>query len=90
MPRIAQTAASSTLLLPAGDRYGVSIHNDASDALYVNYGPGVTAASLTNYVVKIAPGGFYETPPNANVADSAVYGFWPSGTGGAAQVTSHG
>jgi len=75
-------AAVSTLLSPSGGRQGVTIYNDADKDLYVSLGP--TAASLTSFTLKIAPGGYYEVPFNFR---GEIRGIWASSPTGAARIS---
>jgi len=53
------TTASKNLMPANAARFGVAINNNATANLYINLG---SAASSTNYVAILAPGGYYETP----------------------------
>jgi hypothetical protein len=59
------------------------IYNDAAGALYVKFG---TAATSTDFTVKIAAGGYFELP--SPVYAGAITGILDVGTGNA-QVTSY-
>lgn len=75
-------AASDTLLLSSNSsRDGAMIYNDSSATLYL--GLGTTAASTTNFTVKMAPETYYEVPYHFT---GEIRGIWSSATG-AARVT---
>jgi hypothetical protein len=60
----------------------VSVFNDSTSDLYLAVG---SAASLTNFSVKIPPGGYYETPCSTI---QSIYGIWGAAVG-FARVTSY-
>ena len=75
-------ATSSTQLIGAvAARRTLSIFNDSTADLYVNLDG--TAASTSNFSVKIRPGGFYES---VDRIVGAVFGIW-SAVNGAARIT---
>lgn len=57
---VAATTASATYIASNANRIGATIFNDTAVVLYVSLN-GV-AASATNCLVQVAPGGYYEIP----------------------------
>lgn len=61
-----------------------AIFNDSNVALYVKYG---SAASLTDWSVKIAIGGYFELP--LPLWGGQVTGIWDTGPTGQARLTEY-
>lgn len=81
--RVATSTSVATLLAAVGRRSVVLISNESGANLFVKLG---TAASTTDYSVKIAAGGYWEMP--ATSYGGAITGILDAGTGNA-QVTSY-
>lgn len=80
---VADNAASTTILASNANRIGATVTNDSSAVLYLLLGS--TAASTTNYSVRIAQYGYYEVPFGYT---GQLTGIWASDPGdGAARVT---
>jgi hypothetical protein len=76
MLRGAVAASVADVVLAAAGAEGVCIYNNSASAnLYVGLG---TAATLTDFTVKIGPGQYYETPFGWN---GAVHGIWDAAVG---------
>ena len=74
---VSASATSVTILATNEDRVGVTIYNDSSADLYINWG---LTASTTNFSYFIAAGSTWECP--ANMVDSSqISGIWSSATG---------
>jgi hypothetical protein len=58
---ITATLASQTLMAGNSKRATLTIFNDSTANLHIDFGKAV---SLTDYAVKIMPGGYYELPSN--------------------------
>jgi hypothetical protein len=72
-------ATSNTQLLAANaTRKGATIFNDSSADLYL--GLGTTAASTSNFTIKLPAGGYYEVPFSFS---GEIRGIWSSATGNA-------
>jgi hypothetical protein len=81
--QVADNAASVTILASNASRLGATILNDSSAALYLRLGS--SAATTTNYTVRITQYGYYEVPFRYT---GAITGIWASDPGdGAARVT---
>jgi hypothetical protein len=81
--QVADNAASVTILASNTGRLGATILNDSSAALYLRLGS--SAATTTNYTVRITQYGYYEVPFRYT---GAITGIWASDPGdGAARVT---
>ena len=80
---VSSVAASvSAVTLIANQPNGVSartIHNDSTATLYVKFG---TAASTTDYTVKIPPDGYFEVP-GPGPYGGIITGIWTSAVGNA-------
>lgn len=74
---IASSISAVTLLAANTARKGASIYNDSTQALYVLRGTGT--ASVTNYSLQVAPGGYYELPAVAPC--DVLKGVWPVANG---------
>lgn len=84
-PTNVASSATSVTLLPANlNRKGASIFNDSTSVLYLLQG-GNGTASITNYTLQIAAGGFYALPP-PYIYTGLITGIW-SAANGAARVT---
>lgn len=82
---VAASATVVTLFTATGAaRSRRMIANDATTALYVKFG---SAASLTDWSVKIAIGGYYELP--GPVYCGLVTGIWDTGPTGNARLTEY-
>ena len=80
---VADNAASVTILASNTSRLGATVYNDSSAILYLLLGS--TAASTTNYSVKVASSGYYEVPFGYT---GQLTGIWATDPGdGAARVT---
>lgn len=73
----ASSATSITLLALNTARKGFSVFNDSTQPLYVKFG---TTASATDYNVKVAAQGFYESPASP-VYTGRVDGIWAAANG---------
>jgi hypothetical protein len=81
--QVADNSASVTILASNASRLGATILNDSSAALYLRLGS--SAATTTNYTVRITQFGYYEVPFRYT---GAITGIWASDPGdGAARVT---
>jgi hypothetical protein len=81
--QVADNSASVTILASNASRLGATILNDSSAALYLRLGS--SAATTTNYTVRITQYGYYEVPFRYT---GAITGIWASDPGdGAARVT---
>jgi hypothetical protein len=58
---ITATLASQTMMAANSKRATLTIFNDSIANLHIDFGKAV---SLTDYAVKIMPGGYYELPSN--------------------------
>ena len=81
-----QASIESVMLLAADNsRVGFMVFNDSTDALYLALG---NDAAVDQFTVKIAAGGYYESPAGFNFV-GVVNGAW-TGTNGYAFITSVG
>jgi hypothetical protein len=81
--QVADNSSSVTILASNASRLGATILNDSSAALYLRLGS--SAATTTNYTVRITQYGYYEVPFRYT---GAITGIWASDPGdGAARVT---
>jgi hypothetical protein len=72
-------AAADTLILAANTaRIAATVHNDSTALLYL--GLGTTAASTSNFTVKMQPDAYYEVPQQFT---GQIRGIWASATGNA-------
>jgi hypothetical protein len=72
-------ATSNTQLLAANTvRKGATIFNDSTADLYLAL--GTTAASTSNFTIKLPAGGYYEAPFSYS---GEIRGIWSSATGNA-------
>lgn len=78
---VAAVSTKSVALLASNrDRVMLSVFNDADAALYLDYGDSVSPAS---FAVKLAPGGYFETP----IACTApLRGIWAEQASGRAMI----
>lgn len=75
------SSASDTLIFAAnGNASGRAVFNDSSAILYLAF--GTVAASITNYTVQVAAGGYYEFPPTRPFGGQ-VRGIWAAANGNA-------
>lgn len=81
--RVDDSATNVTLKAANANRRGLYIFNDSDQILYIKFG---ATATITDFTVKVAAGGFYEMPPGP-VYTGIVDGIWAAGSTGAAQVT---
>lgn len=82
---ITASATVVTLFSAAGTSRGRRlVFNDASTALYIKFGP---TASLTDFTVKVAIGGYYEMPLPTYAGQ--VTGIWDTGPTGNARLTEY-
>jgi TRAP-type mannitol/chloroaromatic compound transport system substrate-binding protein len=72
---ITATLASQTLMAGNSKRITLTIFNDSTANLHIDFGKAV---SLTDYAVKIMSGGYYELP--SNYAGS-ITGVWDAVNG---------
>lgn len=80
---VAQNAANVQLLAANNARKDASIFNDSTANLFISFsGP----ASLTNFKVKIAAGGYWSMQPGA-IFTGQINGIWDAAGAGAARVT---
>jgi hypothetical protein len=79
---VSASTSAVTILSANGLRRFATIYNDSTAVMYLVFGPG---ASLTNYTLQMAPGGFYEVP--VGLATMSFSAIWASAVG-AARVTS--
>lgn len=81
------TGSSTTLLTAdaSNSRNGASIFNDSTEVLYVLQGIGT--ASTTAFSVKIAAGGYWESP-HAMYVRGGLSGIWANNASGAARITT--
>ena len=76
--------ATNTQLVAANSaRLGVGIFNDADVDLYLAFGS--SAATTSNFTIKMAAGGFYEVPDVW--AGLEIRGVWAASPTGAARIT---
>lgn len=80
---VAQNAASVSLLAANTLRKDAHFTNDTAANLFISFG---SAASLTNYDVKIPAGGYFTLSPGA-VYTGQLFGIWDAAGAGAARVT---
>lgn len=87
---VTTVAASATVVTIFAAGTGASagsqrlVSNDSNVALYLKFG---SAASLTDWTVKIAIGGYYEFP--YPLYNGLVTGIWDAGPTGQARLTSY-
>jgi len=79
---VGDSVAAVTLKALNGARLGLFVYNNSGAVLYLKYG---SAASPTDFTVKIGPDGFWEMPKPTYTG--IVTGAWASDAGGAALVT---
>lgn len=79
--RVASSATSVTLKAGGNGRRSLAIFNESTSILYVKHG---TTASITDYTVQIAAGGYYESPQPCY--RGRIDGIWAAANG-FAQVT---
>lgn len=82
--RVATAATFVPLLAASSSRRMVHIFNESAAILYVKFG---NTASLTDYTLQIAAGGYYESP-SGNPYSGLITGILASGSG-FAQVTAY-
>lgn len=75
---VAGAASDTSLLAANAARRGATVFNDSTVTLSLLL--GATAASATNFTMKVAAGGYYEVPFGYT---GAVRGIWASATGNA-------
>lgn len=76
------SASASTVTLFASQPNGVSarmLHNDSTATLYLKFG---SAASTTDFTVKVPADGYYEVP-GPGPYGGIITGVWSSATGAA-------
>ena len=73
----ASTSGSQSLMLANPKRSNLTIFNDSTANLYIDFGKPVT---LTDFAVKITAGGYYELPVNYT---GPVTGLWDAINGSA-------
>lgn len=81
---VGDSATVVTVLAAAGvalGRKGATVFNDSAAVLYLALG---SAASLTDFTVKIQPDGYYEVPMGYS---GIITGIWASDAGGSARIT---
>lgn len=71
--QVADNAASVTILAANASRKGASVFNDSSATLHLALGS--TAATTTNYTVKLLTGTYYEVPAGYT---GIIVGIWAS------------
>lgn len=76
------SATSVTIKDANAARTALLIYNDADRALYLKFG---AVASVTDFTVKLLPGGYYEVP--GPVYSGVVDGIWDAAPTGAARMT---
>lgn len=83
---LTNVAASATVVtlfaVKNGSGTSRAVFNDATTAMYIAYG---AAASLTNFTVKVAIGGYYEFP--RPLYTGLVTAIWDAGPTGSARTT---
>lgn len=73
---VAASATSVQLLAATATRLGATLFNDSGTAtVYVKFG---TTASATDFVVRMAPGAYYEVPVNYR---GRIDGIWTAASG---------
>jgi len=86
--RVTAPAASATdieIVAAVSDREGLVIFNDSVQTLYIRFGS--SAASLSDWSVKLLPGDLYEIGNNITYY-GAVHGIWAAAdASGKARVT---
>jgi hypothetical protein len=80
---VASSASDVTILAANANRYGAAVFNDSTAVLYLLLGAGT--ASNTNYTVKLASMGYFETPWDFT---AIIKGIWASANG-SARVTEY-
>jgi hypothetical protein len=76
---IASTTTTNTTLLAANaNRFGVTIYNESTAALFVLLGAGTESATV--YTLQMGPGGYFETPFGFT---GVIKGHWASANGSA-------
>jgi len=81
---VADSASAVTLAASNGSRKALLVFNDSASTLYVKFG---SAAALSDYTVKVLPGGYYELPQP--MYTGIVTGIWSADSTGAARVTEY-
>lgn len=77
---VAASTSTATLLVANSARVGFSLYNDSTTAtLYLALGSG---ASLSAFTLKMAPGGYYESPVGFSYT-GIVTGVWSAASGNA-------
>lgn len=76
------TISSTTLRGANESRRGLLIFNDCNKALFLKYG---SAASESDFSVKIAAGGYWEMP--SPIYLGSIRGLWAAAPTGAARIT---
>jgi hypothetical protein len=74
---VAASTTSGTIIAANSNRKGLTIWNDSTANLYIDFD---SAASTTDYAVKIAAGGYYEMPFNYT---GLISGIWDTANGNA-------
>jgi hypothetical protein len=74
---VASTTSSVTLIAENTNRRGLSIFNDSTAVLYVKHGS--SAATASDYTVKLVAGAFYELPHP--IYTGALTGRWAAANG---------
>jgi len=78
---VASSAVDVQLFAATGRNGGRTVFNESSAILYIAFG-ATPAASLTNYTVQVAAGGYYEFPPS-KVFGGEVRAIWAAANGNA-------
>ncbi|BAY77958.1 hypothetical protein NIES25_44280 [Nostoc linckia NIES-25] len=74
---VAASTSSGTILAANSNRKGATIWNDSTANLFIDFD---SAASLSDFAVKIAAGGYYELPFNYT---GVISGIWSAANGNA-------
>lgn len=77
---VASSATDVLIFAANGTVGGRTVFNESSAILYLAF--GTTAASLTDYTVQVAAGGYYEFPAS-RFYGGMVRGIWASANGNA-------
>lgn len=75
---VASSATDVQLFASAAAAGGRAVFNDSSQILYIAF--GATAASVTDYTVQVAAGGYFEFPPS-RFYGGPVRAIWASANG---------